>query len=195
VNITGTATAYGSGVFQVTCPFNNTLYSCGVGNIQLSYADANRYAVPVSSTTCQCKETQGATCIAYCGNVKPSGYEIKNTTFTGNGTSACSAGKKVMSCGVAPTSNGIDLFRKAYPAANGQSCQCSYNFGAICFAVCADAPPNHEVVALIFSKKSFDYYLFTFDIASCQYFFLNFWPNTKEVHRVIIAIKLSSIVC
>ena len=145
MNVTGTIARLGSGVFRISCPFNNTLYSCGVGNAQMSYADAYRYAAPINSTTCQCRETTGAACMAYCGYVNPAGYEIRNSTFVGNGTASCSTGKKVMSCHVAPSGQGVDLFRSAYPAADGQSCQCTDKFGANCLAICVNARPNYEV--------------------------------------------------
>ena len=147
-------TAYNRGVFRVTCPNNNTVYSCGVGNFQMTYADGYRSAIPLNSTTCQCRETNGAACIAYCGYVKPAGYEVMASNFTGNGTSACSTGKKVMSCSVAPTSVGIDLFRKAYPSADGGSCKCSNKYGATCVAICADARPNYEVVQQISARHT-----------------------------------------
>jgi hypothetical protein len=147
--------ALGAGVFRVTCPFNNTVYSCGVGNYQLTSADNYRYAAPVSSTTCQCRDANPAICMAYCGSVTPAGYEIRNSTVKGNGTVACSAGKKVMSCSIAPSGAGIDLFRKAYPAADGQSCQCSDNFGATCVAICANARPDYEVSFLICKTQRF----------------------------------------
>ena len=83
--------------------------------------------------------------MAYCGFVNPAGHEIRNSTFVGNGTAACSTGKKVMSCHVAPSGQGVDLFRSAYPAADGQSCQCADKFGATCLAVCVNARPNYEV--------------------------------------------------
>ena len=87
--------------------------------------------------------------MAYCGYVNPAGYEIRNSTFVGNGTAACSAGKKVMSCSVASSGQGVDLFRSAYPAADGQSCKCADKFGATCLAVCVNARPNYEVTIFL----------------------------------------------
>jgi len=47
------------------------LLSCGIQNSKTSgTTDINRYAIPATTTACECKDTAGAKCVAWCTNVQ-----------------------------------------------------------------------------------------------------------------------------
>ena len=78
MNLTGgvVVTIIGYGTFTASCPANYTLFHCGVGNVQQTYCDPFRYATPINSTTCQCRDNNWAGCLAYCRPVNPAGYQV-----------------------------------------------------------------------------------------------------------------------
>ena len=84
MNLTGgvVVTIIGYGTFTASCPANYTLFHCGVGNVQQTYCDPFRYATPIKSTTCQCRDNHWAGCLAYCRPVNPAGYQVHSLKFS-----------------------------------------------------------------------------------------------------------------
>ena len=79
MNLTGgkVYTIIGYGVFTSSCEPNYTLFHCGIGNVQPLYWDPYRYAMPINSTTCQCRDVNNwVGCTAYCRPVLPAGYQV-----------------------------------------------------------------------------------------------------------------------
>ena len=60
-----------SGMFYVECPFNSSVLGCGIsiGQNNRYKADWNREAFAVNSTTCLCRDNNGMTCYAICGQL------------------------------------------------------------------------------------------------------------------------------
>jgi len=85
----------GSAINQ-SCEPEYMLLSCGIQNSKASgTADRNRYAIPATSTACECKDTAGAKCVAWCTNVQVEIRIIKNHIQT-TGAVSCPSGYKVL---------------------------------------------------------------------------------------------------
>jgi hypothetical protein len=53
-----------------------SLLSCGYDNVLSQNWDAYRGVRPVNSTSCECYDTDGISCVAWCTNTSVSGFEI-----------------------------------------------------------------------------------------------------------------------
>jgi len=81
---------------SVECPPEHKLLSCGVQNSKTSgTTDINRYAIPASSTACECKDTAGAKCVAWCANVQMD-FRITKNRIQHTGSVPCPTGYKVL---------------------------------------------------------------------------------------------------
>jgi len=79
---------YGSAITE-SCPPQHQLLSCGIQNSKnWGSADENRYAIPLSGTACQCKDTAGAKCTAWCTNIHIPFVAIQKR-IQGTGTVSC----------------------------------------------------------------------------------------------------------
>jgi hypothetical protein len=135
------------GVFQSSCPSGMSLLSCGLDNTQKNDEEVYRSAKPISSTTCECYDYWGASCVALCTNVPINNFEIKNIGGSGTFTATCPVGKKVLGCHIDPGNKNED-WRRWIPSADGTKCTCYDYFGANCVASCASNINNYEVVSI-----------------------------------------------
>ena len=142
------ATATKTTVFTASCSSGQTLLSCGLDNSQKDKAEWYRSSIPINSTTCECYDFFGVTCVAWCTNVPINNIEIIKTSGSGNFTASCPTGKKVLGCHIDPTATQVEDWREFYPSADGTACNCYDYFGADCVASCASDINNYEVVSV-----------------------------------------------
>ena len=136
------------GVMHASCPSGMNLLSCGLDNTQTGTLEWYRSAIPISSTTCECYDFWGASCIAWCTNVPINNYEIQNVHGSGFFTATCPAGKQVLGCHLDPTALLVEDWRRWIPSSDGKTCTCYDYFGANCVASCASNINNYEVVSV-----------------------------------------------
>ena len=115
------------------------LLSCGIGNTQ-SVSSEFRVAVPKDGSSCECRSSKSASCVASCVN---SGYLTELQRVKQSGTSAkCPSRKKVVACNVG---NPRGSFVHYHPDKDGSACVCS---PGECHATCASGVPGYEIKSL-----------------------------------------------
>ena len=86
------------GINSVSCAPSYKLLSCGIRNAQVGGAhDKQRYAIPKTSTACECWDLGTAKCVAWCTNAD---VQFTTASVVGNGGTtavavSCPAGYKV----------------------------------------------------------------------------------------------------
>ena len=134
--------------FTASCPSGQNLLSCGLDNFQKNTIDWFRSSKPISLYACQCSDTTGVTCVAWCTNLPVNNAEIATSSGKGVFNVSCPAGKRVLGCHIYPNMIGVDEWRYWYPSPDGSSCICYDSFGASCIATCAANINNYEVVSI-----------------------------------------------
>jgi len=127
--------------FSVSVNSSSVSASCGSGMVvsgcmaSTGIAVAYGAAYPVGQTACQCKS--GTQCSATCiPQQNAPGYEIKTCSSKWS-TCACSAGKKVLGCGMR-SGSGKEWYPVLEADTNSESCNCYNAYGMTCYAICAD---------------------------------------------------------
>ena len=138
-----------TGRFTVSCPSGLSLLSCGFDSIPSNNWDAYRGVRPINTTSCECYDSYGIGCMAWCTNQTLPG--IEKTVYGGSGVfqANCSSGKRVLGCHISPAIVPFvyDMWRKTYPSNDGSACLCS-DFGkAECVATCAPNINDYEIVS------------------------------------------------
>jgi len=84
------------GVATVSCPPTYSLVSCGILNVRASGSyDKQRYAIPTTSTACECHDNTEAVCVAWCSNTAVHHRIAASHLTRGVATATCPAGYKV----------------------------------------------------------------------------------------------------
>lgn len=141
-----------TGRFIVSCPAGSALLSCGFDSIPSNNWDAYRGVKPLNATSCECYDSNGIGCMAWCTNQTMSGFEISVMGGSGVFQANCSSGKIVLGCHLSPAvvPYVYDMWRKTYPSNDGSACLCS-DFGkAECVATCSPKTNirDYEVVSV-----------------------------------------------
>jgi len=123
------------------------LISCGFQTyVNLLGADWYRQFFPLNTTTCQCKDSMGSSCVAWCVNYKVPGFEIVNQVGAEFTQANCSNGNKALGCHIVPVpGSGFDPKRFYYPNTNGSGCTCETKYGSTCIATCASGIQDYEI--------------------------------------------------
>ena len=83
------------GTATVSCPPTYNLVSCGILNVQASGShDKQRYAVPASTSACQCNDKVEAQCVSWCANIAIQFRIVTSPLALGHTTASCPAGYK-----------------------------------------------------------------------------------------------------
>ena len=142
-----------NGTVQISCPAGYMLLYCGMRNTQTSQFFERRYAMPINSTSCECRDDYGMKCIAWCANKGLEGFEIaiNRTSSPLNRNElmvTCPIGKLVVGCNLEPFIIEYHAFyslRTCYPYNFGSSCFCHDFDGAKWTAVCALNIQSYEI--------------------------------------------------
>ena len=132
---------------QTACPAGMNLLSCGWDNFQTQTQSAYRYAMPISSTTCQCSDVD-AKCVAWCTTLPVGDFEIVSASGAGDIYASCSPGNRALGCTLSSTTSNVEPYKGMNPTADGSQCYCYEYNGGICYATCAYIN-NYEIVIVI----------------------------------------------
>lgn len=84
------------GSAMVSCPPTYNLVSCGILNVKASGEhDKQRYAVPASTSACQCYDKVEAQCVSWCANIAVQFRIVTSPLELGHTSVSCPAGYKV----------------------------------------------------------------------------------------------------
>ena len=84
------------GTATVSCPPTYELLSCGIMNVRASGSyDKRRYAIPASTSSCECHDTAEAKCVSWCTNTAVQYTTTTSPLVDGETVTSCPAGYKV----------------------------------------------------------------------------------------------------
>lgn len=153
------------GVKVVTCTPGTVLLSCGLDNVKTSGPwDPERYAIPINTTSCQCKSSRGdIRCVLWCTNAV-NGFVIAKSDRKGRNNTlraSCPLGTWVLGCQSRrllshpsrPSNHISDTSatarsawqRDQWPTDNGTACLCYDTLNAECIATCASGIRNYNI--------------------------------------------------
>jgi len=85
------------GTAKVSCPPTYNLLSCGILNVRASGGhDRQRYAIPVNSRECECRDRIQANCVSWCSNIAVQLQIASSPVTRGETTVTCPSGYKVV---------------------------------------------------------------------------------------------------